>query len=60
MSAIAEPGMNRSTVAKSRGAGFVVLGRADRRRCIWLRWVLLFATEYGPFAITLSVLAWIF
>ena len=28
--------------------------------CIWPALAVLFATEYGPFAITLSVLAWVF
>src|SRR3954465_6147271 len=59
MSAVAERGRNQSTVAKSRGAGFVVL--AGLLVTVHLGALeVLCTTEYGPFAITLSVLAWIF
>ncbi len=59
MSAVAEPGTNRSTVAPSRGAGFFALtGLIVAVHLAAL--AVLFSTEYGPFAITLSVLAWTF
>ena len=59
MSAIAEPGTKQSTVAKSRGAGFfVVAGLIAAVHLATL--AVLFATEYGLFAITLSALAWTF
>jgi phosphoglycerol transferase MdoB-like AlkP superfamily enzyme len=59
MSAIAEPGTKQGTVARSRGAGFFVL--AGLIAAVHLAALaVLVATEYGPFAITLSVLAWIF
>ncbi len=59
MSAVAEPGTNRSTAAQSRGAGFFAL--AGLIVAVHLAALaVLFSTEYGPFAITLSVLAWIF
>ncbi len=59
MSAIAEPEMKQSTAAKSRGASFFAL--AGLTVAVHLAALaVLFATEYGPFAITLSVLAWIF
>jgi len=59
MSAVTETGGNQNTVARSRGAGFYVLaGLTVAAHLVAL--AVLFATEYGPFAITLSVLAWIF
>src|SRR5262245_15473389 len=59
MSAVTEPGMKQSTAAKSRGVSFYALaGLTVAVHLAALR--VLFATEYGPFAITLSVLAWIF
>ena len=59
MSAFAEPGINQGTAAKSRGAGFVFLvGLIVVVHLAAL--AVLFATEYGPFAITLSALAWMF
>jgi hypothetical protein len=59
MSAIAEPEMKQGTAAKSRGVSFFALaGLTVAVHLVAL--AVLFATEYGPFAITLSVLAWIF
>ena len=59
MSAVAEPGTNQSTGAGPRGAGFFFL--AGLIVAVHLAALaVLYATEYGPFAITLSVLAWIF
>ena len=59
MSAIAESGMNQSTAAKSRGARFFALAGLTVA-VHFFALAVLFTTEYGPFAITLSVLAWIF
>jgi phosphoglycerol transferase MdoB-like AlkP superfamily enzyme len=59
MSAVAESGMSESTVAESRGVRFFVLaGLIVAVHLAGL--VVLLTTEYGPFAITLSVLAWAF
>jgi phosphoglycerol transferase MdoB-like AlkP superfamily enzyme len=59
MSAVAESGMSESTRAGSRGAGFFAL--AGVIVAVHLAGLaVLLTTEYGPFAITLSVLAWIF
>ncbi|MEH2496011.1 hypothetical protein V1294_002490 [Bradyrhizobium sp. AZCC 1678] len=59
MSAIAEPGMSESTVAESRGIRFFAL--AGLIVAVHLAGLaVLSTTEYGPFAITLSVLAWVF
>jgi len=59
MSAIAGPGMSESTVAESRGTRFFALaGVIVAVHLAGL--VVLLTTEYGPFAITLSVLAWVF
>src|SRR6186713_1644794 len=58
MSAVAGPGSGENLRAKSRGAGFVVL--AGLIVLVHLAALaVLFSTEYGPFAITLSVLAWV-
>ena len=58
MSDVAGPGSGESLRAKSRGAGFVVL--AGLIVLVHLAALaVLFSTEYGPFAITLSVLAWV-
>ena len=59
MSAVAGPGMSESTRAESRGAGFLVLAGLIVAVHLAALAVLL-TTEYGPFAITLSVLAWVF
>jgi hypothetical protein len=59
MSAVAEPGMSESTVAESRGIRFFAL--AGLIVAVHLAGLaVLLSTEYGPFAITLSVLAWVF
>lgn len=59
MSAVVEPGISESAVAKSRGLRFIAL--AGLVVAVHLAGLaLLLTTEYGPFAITLSVLAWIF
>jgi phosphoglycerol transferase MdoB-like AlkP superfamily enzyme len=59
MSVVAESRTNQSAGAKSRGAGFFALaGLTVAAQLAAL--AVLFTTEYGPFAITLSVLAWIF
>ena len=58
MSAVAGPGSGENLRAKSRGARFVVL--AGLIVLVHLSALaVLFSTEYGPFAITLSVLAWV-
>src|SRR6185436_15423542 len=59
MSAVTEPGVSESTRAESRGAGFFVLAGLIVAVHLAALAVLL-TTEYGPFAITLSVLAWVF
>jgi phosphoglycerol transferase MdoB-like AlkP superfamily enzyme len=59
MSAVAESGMSESTVARARGIRFFAL--AGLIAAVHLAALaVLFTTEYGPFAITLSVLAWVF
>src|SRR5258705_10700056 len=59
MSAIAGPGMSESFRAGSRGAGFFALaGVIVAVHLVGL--AILLSTEYGPFAIALSVLAWVF
>ena len=58
MSDVARPGSGENLRAKSRGAGFVVL--AGLIVLVHLAALaVLFSTEYGPFAITLSVLTWV-
>ena len=58
MSDVAGHGFGKSLRAKSRGARFVVL--AGLIVLVHLSALaVLFSTEYGPFAITLSVLAWV-
>ena len=59
MSAVAESGMSESTVAESRGVRFFALAGLIVAVHLAALAVLL-TTEYGPFAITLSVLAWVF
>jgi phosphoglycerol transferase MdoB-like AlkP superfamily enzyme len=59
MSAVAESGVSESIRAEPRGAGFYAL--AGLIVAIHLAGLMvLLTTEYGPFAITLSVLAWVF
>src|SRR2546430_11033233 len=59
MSAVAGPGMGESLRAGSRGVRFFAL--AGLVVSIHLAGLaVLLTTEYGPFAITLSVLAWVF
>jgi Sulfatase len=59
MSAVMGPGTSESTVAKARGVRFFVLaGLVAALHLAGL--AILLTTEYGPFAITLSVLAWVF
>src|SRR2546423_3270959 len=59
MSAVAGPGMGESLRAGSRGVRFFAL--AGLVVSIHLAvFVVLLTTEYGPFAIALSVLAWVF
>ena len=59
MSAVTEPGMSDSIRAESRGIRFFALaGLIVAVHLAGL--VVLLTTEYGPFAITLSVLAWVF
>jgi len=59
MSAVTEPGMIESIRAESRGAGFFALAGLIVAVHLAALAVVL-TTEYGPFAITLSVLAWVF
>jgi hypothetical protein len=59
MSAVAEPGIGESLVAQSRGVRFFALAGLILAVHLAALAVLL-TTEYGSFAITLSVLAWIF
>jgi phosphoglycerol transferase MdoB-like AlkP superfamily enzyme len=59
MSAVAESGMSESTRAESRDVGFFALAGLIVAVHLAALAVLL-TTEYGPFAITLSVLAWVF
>ncbi|WP_324421997.1 sulfatase-like hydrolase/transferase [Bradyrhizobium sp.] len=59
MSDIAGPGMSESIRAEARGIRFFALaGLVVSVHLAGL--ALLLSTEYGPFAITLSILAWIF
>jgi phosphoglycerol transferase MdoB-like AlkP superfamily enzyme len=59
MSAVAGPGIGESLVAPSRGVRFFAL--AGLIVAVHLAGLaVLLTTEYGPFAITLSVLAWVF
>src|SRR5947207_5011453 len=59
MSAVAGPGMGESLRAESRGIRFFAL--ASLIVAVHLAGLaVLLTTEYGPFAITLSVLAWVF
>ena len=59
MSAVAGPGIGESLVAQSRGVRFFAL--AGLIVAVHLAGLaVLLTTEYGPFAITLSVLAWVF
>src|SRR3954453_5530424 len=59
MSAVTGPGMSKSRRAESRGIRFFALtGLVVTVHLAAL--AVLLTTEYGPFAITLSVLAWIF
>ncbi len=59
MSAVAEPGTSESIRAESRGVRFFALAGLIVAVHLAALAVLL-TTEYGPFAITLSVLAWVF
>ena len=59
MSAVTGPGMSKSRRAESRGIRFFALAGLIIAVHLAALAVLL-TTEYGPFAITLSVLAWIF
>src|SRR5215207_5708101 len=58
MSAVTGPGMSKSRRAESRGIRFFALAGLIIAVHLAALAVLL-TTEYGPFAITLSVLAWI-
>jgi len=59
MSVVAGSGIGESLVAQSRGVRFFAL--AGLTVALHLAGLaVLLTTEYGPFAITLSVLAWIF
>jgi phosphoglycerol transferase MdoB-like AlkP superfamily enzyme len=59
MSAVAGPGIGESLVVQSRGVRFFAL--AGLIAAVHLAGLtVLLTTEYGPFAITLSVLAWLF
>src|SRR4026207_476876 len=59
MSGVSGPGMSESRRAESRGIRFFAL--AGLIVAVHLAALaILLTTEYGPFAITLSVLAWIF
>ncbi|HVQ67414.1 MAG TPA: LTA synthase family protein, partial [Bradyrhizobium sp.] len=59
MSAVAGSGIGESLVAPSRGVRFYAL--AGLIVAVHLAGLaVLLTTEYGPFAITLSVLAWVF
>jgi hypothetical protein len=59
MSVVAGSGIGESLVAQSRGVRFFALAGLILAVHLAALAVLL-TTEYGPFAITLSVLAWIF
>ncbi|MEH2588059.1 hypothetical protein V1273_001898 [Bradyrhizobium sp. AZCC 1721] len=57
--AVAESGMSETAVAKARGVRF--FAAAGLIVAVHLAGLaVLLTTEYGPFAITLSVLAWVF
>jgi phosphoglycerol transferase MdoB-like AlkP superfamily enzyme len=59
MSAVTEPGISESIRTESRGARFFALtGLIVAVHLAGL--AVLLTTEYGPFAITLAVLAWVF
>src|SRR5918992_5178142 len=59
MSAVAEPGMSKGIRAGSRGVRFFALaGVIVALHLAGL--VVLLTSEYGPFAITLAMLAWVF
>jgi phosphoglycerol transferase MdoB-like AlkP superfamily enzyme len=59
MAALVQPGMNEDAGAEARGIRFLAL--AGLIVAIHLAALaILLSTEYGPFAITLSVLAWAF
>jgi phosphoglycerol transferase MdoB-like AlkP superfamily enzyme len=60
MSAVAEPGMSESSRAASRGPRFLALGAGVLVAVNLVALAVLLTTEYGPFAITLSLLAWVF
>ena len=59
MSAVAEPGKSPGR-AGSRGARFSALGIGVIVTIHLAALAILLSTEYGPFAITLSLLAWAF
>ncbi len=60
MSVAAEPGTNQSIRAGSRGTRFSALGIGVIVAIHLAALAVLLSTEYGPFAITLSLLAWAF
>src|SRR6266576_5049191 len=60
MSAVAEPGINGSGGAASRGVGFCSPGVGLDVTLHLVASGVLLATEHGPFATTLSLLAWVF
>jgi phosphoglycerol transferase MdoB-like AlkP superfamily enzyme len=59
MTAVTEPGTNQSR-ADSRGTRFSALGIGVIVAIHLAALAVLLSTEYGPFAITLSLLAWAF
>ena len=59
MAALMQPGMNEDAGAEARGVRFLALAGLIVAIHLAALAVLL-STEYGPFAITLSVLAWVF
>src|SRR3954463_15610866 len=59
MSAVAGPGIGKSLVAPPRGIRFFALAGVIVALHL-AALAVLHTTEYGPFAITLSVLAWVF
>ena len=60
MSAVAGPGIGESLRRAIARRPVLCAGWPDRCRRIWPALAVLLTTEYGPFAITLSVLAWVF
>src|SRR5215475_11998737 len=60
MSAVAELGINGSGSAASRGSRFYAPGAGLVVTLHLVTSGVLLATEHGPFAITLSLLAWVF